>query len=111
MIPLRKEHAGSCNLGYTWPEDGSVVEVTPEHAQLLLAVPDGDFTAVSREVAGGPSRELQIEEPAAESATPIEEPAPGAPISEAPPPRKATARKAAARKAMASEPEAPAAAE
>ncbi len=87
MIPLRKEHAGSCNLGYTWPQDGSVVEVTPEHAALLLAVPDGDFSVAQPEpaVADEPDRQ-------------IEEPAPEAPISEAPAPRKATARKTAAKK-------------
>jgi hypothetical protein len=88
MIFLRKEHAGSCNLGYSWPEDGSVVEVTPEHAVLLLAVPDGDFTAVAApESAEEPSDVAMDKE--------IEEPAPEAPISEAPPARKAPAKRTA----------------
>lgn len=77
MVPLRKAHAGSCNLGYTWPEDGSVVEVTQEHAGLLLAVPDGDFSVAADK--------------------------PDAEISEAPAPRKAPAKRTAAKKAAASE--------
>lgn len=108
MVLLRKARAGSTNLGYTWPEDGSIVEVTPEHAQLLLAVPDGDFSVVTRQVVGEPGPELQIEEPAPETSTVIEEPAPDASISEAPAPRKAPAKRAA-KKTAAAEPEAPAA--
>jgi hypothetical protein len=106
MISLRKEHAGSCNLGYTWPEDGSVVEVTPEHAQLLLAVPDGDFTAVAPDLSGEPGPEL-ADLPAGDAVTQIEEPAPEAPISEAPAPRKAAAKKSAAKKAAATPEQAP----
>jgi hypothetical protein len=98
MIFLRKEHAGSCNLGYSWPEDGSVVEVTPEHAALLLAVPDGDFTAV----AAPETTEVPADEPVDTS---IEEPAPEAPISEAPPARKAPAKRAAAKKTAEAAPE------
>lgn len=101
MIPLRKEHAGSCNLGYTWPEDGSVVEVTPEHAVLLLAVPDGDFTAVD----SAPAAEATPEPESEPADTAIEEPAPEASISESPAPRAATAaQKRAAKKSAAPEP-------
>jgi hypothetical protein len=87
MVLLRKALAGSCNLGYTWPEDGAVVEVTSEHAAELLAIPYNDFTVV--------------EAPA--KPEPVEEPAPEAEISEAPAPRpakKATARKTAATPAV-----------
>jgi hypothetical protein len=98
MIPLRKEHAGSCNLGYSWPEDGSVVEVTPEHAALLLAVPDGDFT-----VAAAPESAVEAASDAVDKQ--IEEPAPEAPISEAPPARKAPTKRAAAKKTSEAAPE------
>lgn len=103
MISLRKEHAGSCNLGYTWPEDGSVVDVTPEHAVLLLAVPDGDFTVVAPEMRGEQGPEL-TDLPAGDFVTPIEEPAPEAPISEAPPVRKATSKRAAKKPTETQEP-------
>lgn len=49
MVKLRKEQAGSTSLGHHWPEDGSVVEVPDHHAVDLLAIPDGDFTAVDDE--------------------------------------------------------------
>ena len=111
MVPLRKERAGSCNLGpdggYKWPEDGSVIDVTPEHAEKLLAVPDGDFTAVDAE----PTDEAQPEPPEPEAApadTAIEEPAPAAEFSEAPPPRKVAAKKVTARKTAAGPESAPA---
>lgn len=87
MIPLRKARAGSCNLGYTWPSDGSVVQVTPEHAAALLAIPDGDFS------------EVEEPEAAEEPQVAIEEPAPEARISESPPPRRAPAKKATAKQA------------
>lgn len=87
MVFLRKALAGSCNLGYTWPEPGAVVEVAAEHAAELLTIPHNDFTVVD----GPPTVPETVAEP-------VEEPAPEAAISEAPAPR---ARKAAARKTAA----------
>ena len=88
MVLLRKATAGSCNLGYTWPTDGAVVEVTAEHAASLLAIPFNDFsTAASAEPADRA----------------IEEPAPASEISEAPAERKAPAKRAAKKTAAAPE--------
>lgn len=89
MIPLRKARAGSCSLGYTWPHDGSVVEVTNEHAHDLLSIPDGDYSVADAA-------------PEPEPAAAIEEPAPEAEVSEAPAPR--PAKKTAARKSAAAAP-------
>ncbi len=91
MVYLRKGRAGSCNLGYTWPDDGSVVEVTDGHAASLLAIPYNDFTAVP-----APGDEPATAGPEAEAPELIEEPAPEAAISEAPAPRKAPAKGTAA---------------
>ena len=90
MVLLRKERAGSCNLGYDWPTDGAEVEVTPEHARLLLAVPDGGYSVAA------PSGSPKSTEDADRT---IEEPAAEAPISEAPAPRKTAAKRTAAKKA------------
>lgn len=43
---LRKECGNSSVLGYTWAHNGDVVEVTVEHARVLLAIQDADFTEV-----------------------------------------------------------------
>lgn len=50
---IKKDQAGSDSHGHTWPEDGAVVEVAPEHAQALLAIPDGGFSEVAP-----PTREM-----------------------------------------------------
>lgn len=111
MIPLRKEHAGSCSFGYTWPQDGSVVEVTPEHAVALLAIPDGDYTAVEAEPDPTPDAATPKEPTPKPTEVAIEEPAPAAELSEAPAPRKAAAKKTAAKKETAPAPAAPTAVE
>lgn len=41
---LRKEQAGAGPHGYTWPEDGAVIEVDDEHASALVAIPDAGIT-------------------------------------------------------------------
>ena len=47
---IRKRSAGDASYpdgsGDEWPTDGDVVDVTPDHAALLLAIPDGGFTEV-----------------------------------------------------------------
>ena len=96
MIPLRKEHAGSCSFGYIWPKDGAVVEVEPDHAVALLAIPDGDYTAVDA-----------APEPEPADVT-LEEPAPAPELSEAPPARKTAAKKTATKKETSAAPEPPA---
>lgn len=88
MVLLRKDTAGSCNLGYTWRTDGAVVEVAAEHAASLLAIPFNDFSVVA------------AAEPAGRT---IEEPAPAPGISEAPAERKAAAKRAAKKTAAAPE--------
>ncbi|MGW2936074.1 hypothetical protein ACWDA7_30450 [Streptomyces sp. NPDC001156] len=47
MPRIRKERAGSDSFGNHWPEDGSVVEVEPEHVGPLLAIADGGFSEVT----------------------------------------------------------------
>jgi hypothetical protein len=58
LVSVRKAHAGSDSAGYTWPEDGSVIEVPYEHALLLAKIPDGGFTIVEPDE-GLPAREPQ----------------------------------------------------
>ncbi|WP_372672571.1 hypothetical protein [Amycolatopsis kentuckyensis] len=43
MVLIRKDRAGSASHGYSWAEDGDVVDVAPEHAAGLLEIPDGGF--------------------------------------------------------------------
>jgi hypothetical protein len=92
VVLLRKAHAGSCSLGYTWPTDGAVVQVRPEHVDDLLAIPGGEFTVVAQrdEQAPVPEATGVVEEPAppAGAETRIEEPAPAGDLSEAPAPRR-----------------------
>lgn len=51
MVLLRKEHQGSDSHGHVWPEDGAVVDVSPEDAAALTRIPDGGYT-----VADAPDR-------------------------------------------------------
>lgn len=64
MTLIRKTYAGDAAYpdggGDEWPEDGSVVDVTPVHASLLLAIPDGGFS--------------EVDEPAAEPKAPVPTP-------------------------------------
>ena len=43
---IRRDTAGSDSFGHTWDNPGDVVEVAPEHAQALLAIPDFDGVEV-----------------------------------------------------------------
>lgn len=47
MTLIRKAHAGNDSFGHTWAEDGSVVDVDPSHAALLMQIPDGGFSEVA----------------------------------------------------------------
>lgn len=85
MAFIRKAGAGSASLGYTWVAPGAVVEVREEDVRALLSIPHNDFTVVDGAEAKGA--------PGAEST--VEEPAPEAPISEAPAPRRGGRGKAA----------------
>lgn len=77
MAFVRKAGAGSASLGYTWPKAGDVIEVDDAHVAELLAIPHNDFTVVDKPAG-----------PEAEPGKEIEEPAPEAPVSEAPAPRR-----------------------
>ncbi len=43
MVPLHKRFAGNA-LGYEWPHDGAVVEVSHTDAAVLLSIKDAYFT-------------------------------------------------------------------
>lgn len=46
-MPFLRKLCGGCSvLGYTWATDGQVVEVTDEHARILLSIQDADYTEV-----------------------------------------------------------------
>jgi len=47
MPLLMKLTPGSDSLGHAWRNAGDIVEVTEEHARLLLAIPDADFVVVA----------------------------------------------------------------
>jgi len=47
-MPWLKKTTGGCTvLGYTWTRNGDVVQVSHEHAAILLHIPDGDYSEVS----------------------------------------------------------------
>lgn len=48
MPYLTKNRPGGDSFGHTWPTAGTVVEVTPDEATALLAIPDGGFAEVVR---------------------------------------------------------------
>jgi hypothetical protein len=73
LVPVRKARAGSDSAGYTWPEDGSVVDVEYEHALKLVKIPDGGFSIVEPDE-GLPAREPQ--DKTDEAPVRIEEPRP-----------------------------------
>ena len=43
MVNISKRRAGSDSHGNEWERDGAVVDVAPEVAAELLAIPDGGF--------------------------------------------------------------------
>lgn len=43
---LRKSTGGATVLGYTWRNDGDIVQVSYEHAVILLRIPDGGYSEV-----------------------------------------------------------------
>lgn len=101
MPLIRKERAGSDSFGNTWPEDGAVVEVEPEHVAALLAITDGGFTEVS------PTADKEPEPPTApapeepnkqEELSEVDPDAPAGEPESKTPAKKTAARKTAARK-------------
>jgi hypothetical protein len=82
VIPVQKDRAGSCSLGYEWKTDGAIVEVEDAHAAELVHIPDGGFRIVFPEpepdapevpeAAKAPVDEVQ-------AAAPVAEPAPAVP--------------------------------
>lgn len=48
-MKIRKETAGTDSHGHAWETDGAVVEMEPETAATLLAIPDGGFSIVEDE--------------------------------------------------------------
>jgi hypothetical protein len=51
---IRKARAGNDSFGNSWPSDGAVIEVAPEHAMALLAILDGQFSEVTPTAAPDP---------------------------------------------------------
>ncbi|ELP67643.1 hypothetical protein STRTUCAR8_08552 [Streptomyces turgidiscabies Car8] len=103
MPLIRKEHAGNDSFGNSWPEDGAVVEVAPDHAQALLAIGDGGFSEVAPPAAEDPDPDTPPATPEApEGEKEIFEVDPEAPEGE--PAAKSPAKKTAARKTAASKP-------
>jgi hypothetical protein len=98
MTRIRKERAGSDSFGNTWPEDGAVVDIDPEHVASLLAIPDGGFSEVTPTVEETPEDPETPEPP--EEKKEFSEVNPEAPAAE--PDAKPTAKKTAARKTAAS---------
>jgi hypothetical protein len=47
VVSIKKHRAGSDSHGNLWKKDGSVVDVEPDVAAELLAIPDGGFEQVS----------------------------------------------------------------
>lgn len=104
-VPIRKAQAGSTSLGYTWPEDGAVVKVSPEDAVVLTGIPDGGFT-VADDSWAEPETPAD-DDPPQDPPAPVEPPvnpefAEVIPDPEAAEPKPAPAKKAAARKTTAS---------
>ena len=46
QVYIRKAQAGHASNGYTWPTDGAVIAVNPEHAVELLRITDAGFELV-----------------------------------------------------------------
>lgn len=112
-VLIRKERAGSCSLGYTWPEDGSVVEVAYEDAVQLLALHDGGFSVATppaqpvEPVDGGDQTPVPPAPVVPEPETPVIDPTPDpepspdsdpAPAAQAAPAAKQESRRRPARK-------------
>ena len=77
---LKKETGGTTVLGFTWENDGDVVEVPDEVAAELLAIRGGGF----RQAEDGPERAL-ITEPAPKAEVTEPAPAAKAPVTEVKP--------------------------
>jgi hypothetical protein len=115
MPLIRKERAGNDSFGNSWPEDGAVVEVDPEHAAVLLAIDDGGFSEVTPaaeddapeepqepEAPEAPEEPAKPDEPGPEEEKELSEVDPEAPPGE--PESKTPAKKTAARKTTARKP-------
>jgi hypothetical protein len=46
MPLISKRSPGGDSFGHDWPTAGTIVEVTPDEATALLAIPDGGFAEV-----------------------------------------------------------------
>ena len=58
MPYIRKAQAGS-SADHVWPEDGAIVEVTPDQALDLLSIPDGGFSEVNEDPKAKPVPAVQ----------------------------------------------------
>ncbi|NUP39522.1 MAG: hypothetical protein HOY76_21545 [Streptomyces sp.] len=96
MPLIRKERAGNDSFGNSWPEDGAVVKVDPEHVPSLLAIEDGGFSEVTPATKETPEDPTPPEDPEEE----LSEVDPDAPAGE--PESKPAAKKTTARKTTAS---------